>query len=137
LQASEDDRPSMDLFKSIFTDSSASEFSENEASEEEMQKTNMQEEVVETSAHTNQRLESSQPKQANDKPPKQATEIKQLAQVTEEPKLSWMGVQQAVKTPDKVIFTPSAKKTQHKQPSITATTSNHYGPALPTTMKGS
>jgi len=135
LQTSEDERPSMDLFKSIFTDSSASELSEDEVSEEEVNNKNKPSEAVEPPKPTNKQLEllpgpPSQPTQANDNP-KIVIETKKE---TEEPKLSWMGVPHTLRTPEKVIFTPPANKTQ---PSVAATTSDHYGPALPAAIKGS
>jgi len=141
LQISEDERPSMDLFKSIFTDSSASELSEDEASEEDIKNTDKPPETVEPSKPANKQLELvprqlSQPTQANEKP-KLTIQMKQPTQENTEPKLSWMGVQHTVKTPEKVIFTPPANRTQHKQSSVAATTSSHYGPALPAAIKGS
>ncbi|XP_065914581.1 uncharacterized protein [Dysidea avara] len=93
--------------------------------------------VAEAPEPTNKQLElvtrqPSHPTQTNDKS-KLATETKQLPQETPEPKLSWMGVQHTVKIPEKVIFTPPANKTQ---PAVAATSSSHYGPALPSAIKG-
>jgi len=141
LQISEDERPSMDLFKSIFIDSSASELSEDEASEEDIKNAHKPSEAVEPSKPVNEKLELvprklSQPAQAKEMP-KLTIQMKQLTQESIEPKLSWMGVQHTVKTPEKVIFTPPVNRTQYKQPSVAATTSDHYGPALPAAIKGS
>ena len=140
-QAVEDERPPIDLFKSIFTESSASELSEEEDSEEENKPpktaTITTDKEASTTSNAVVKVQQSivQHKQLTDKSQHSTTEARGSLRDTAEPKLTWMGVSHTARPPEQT--TPStANKLHNKQPIVTAITSSHYGPSIPPSING-
>lgn len=132
-QVTEEERPPIDLFKSIFTESSASEPSEEEDGEEENippknTTTTTDKEPVTDNVTKLKEQSIVQQKQFNDKSQHSITEARGSLKDTVEPKLTWIGVAHTTKTPQ----VPSTVN----KPQVTAITSSHYGPSIPPSIKG-
>jgi len=133
-----EERPPIDLFKSIFTESSASELSEDSEEENVPTKNPITATDKEPTINNITKLKEEsivQHKQLNDKSQHSITEAKGSLRDTVEPKLTWLGVTHTAKLPEQT--TPSiANKPQNKAPVVTAITSSHYGPSIPPSITG-
>ena len=139
-QEVEDERPPIDLFKSIFTESSASELSEEEDSEEENKPPNhaiisTNKETITNNANVVKEQSTVQPKQLNDKKSQRLSEARDSLRETVEPKLTWMGVRHVTKPSEQP--TPSIVTKPEPKPSITAALPfSQYGPSIPPSIEG-
>ena len=138
-QVPEEDKPPIDLFKSIFTESSASELSEEEDSEEENKSpnntvtTNDKEKAINTNIIVKEQPKVQQ-KQLHEKSQHSTTEAKCAPVDIVEPKLTWMGMAQTTKPPEHQTASIATKS--HGKPSVAAIASTHYGPSIPPSITG-
>lgn len=150
VQVTEDEKPPMDLFKSIFTESSASELSEEEDSEEENNKTLKNSTTTTGHKETNtndvavEKEESIiQHKQLNNKSQHLITEPIASLRDTQ-PKLTWIGVHHTNTKTSEQTTTPHVVSKPHNtlpvvSAPLTATTvitSSQYGPSIPPIING-
>lgn len=140
LQANEEERPPIDLFKSIFTESSASELSEEEEDSEEENKppkVTGTTTAKETSITMVKEHSIMQHKQFTDKSQHPTTEAKQSLRDTVEPKLTWMGLPQATKPSFEQAAPSTVNKPRHNpSTTVAAITSSQYGPSIPPSITG-